>query len=133
MKPGQKPRFPRPQSILRDTAILGRAVPMDGEPQYQWRHSYSGAPNLRVEAVTNGVRWIVDLYCGHYYRVQVDGSLGEVWRSMRALIGYLHRRLNIALQKPSGYAGCSLPASSTRKKFERFEKANNRFPCRSGI
>lgn len=95
MKLGAQVRYPRPASILRDIAILRQAVPMDAEPVFEWRTSFNGRPNLRVRAVTNRINWIVDLYCGHYYRVQVEDKLGEVWRSIPALVGYLHRHLRI--------------------------------------
>lgn len=94
MKLGQKARYPRPQSLLRDIAIVRSAVPMDGEPEFEWRKSFSGTPNLRMKATTNQINWLVDFYCGHFYRAEIDGTVGETWRDMRSVVGYLRNRLH---------------------------------------
>lgn len=95
MKLGLQPKYPRPLSLLRDIAIVRQSVPMDAEPTFEWSSSFKGVPNLRMSAVTRNMKWRLDLYVGHFYRVQIDGRDGEVWRNMPGLLGYLHRHLNI--------------------------------------
>jgi len=97
MKLGHKARYPRPQSLLRDNAILRHAIPTDREPEFEWRRSFSGTPNLRMTAITNDVTWTVDFYCGRFYRAQIEGATGDVWHDLRSLAGYLRKRLNLGL------------------------------------
>ena len=95
MKPGHKPRYPRPQSLVLAIRVITTGVPSDDPPVCTWRMSFSGTPNLRMSATTNGLPWIVDIYTGHYYRVTIGNGVGEVWRSLPALIGHLRKFLGV--------------------------------------
>jgi hypothetical protein len=60
------------------------------------RKSENGVPNLRYAATTKNVPWIVDIYMGHYYRAQVDNNIGETFRSIPALMGFLIHQLDLS-------------------------------------
>jgi hypothetical protein len=80
---------------MRDIALLRRVIPVDAEPTFEWRTSFSGTPCYRMSAVTQNVQWVVDFYSGHFYRTQLEGSTGEVWRDLRSLAGFLRKWLNL--------------------------------------
>jgi len=85
-------KAPKWTSLWRTAGALG-TIPTDEEPACELRESEDGRPNLRYRAVTNGLPWLVDIYQGHFYRVQVGNGMGEICRSIPALLGYLERNL----------------------------------------
>jgi len=87
-------RRPRAQSLLLVVSALRSFIP-SVQPVCAFRKSASGRMNLRYQANTNGLPWTVDLYQGHYYRAHVGTGIGEVLRSVPALIGYLKRTLGV--------------------------------------
>ncbi len=64
-------------------------------PDCSWGESLNGTPRMRYAATTKGVDWTVDIYNGHYYRAHVGNGVGDVFRSLPSLIGYLKRRLGL--------------------------------------
>jgi hypothetical protein len=89
------PRYPRPQSLVAVIQALRVYIPLDGEPTTAWRWSENGQPNLRFSAATGGLPWIVDIYCGHYYRAAAGNMHSDICRSIPSLIGYLHQHLGL--------------------------------------
>ena len=89
------PRRPKSKSVLLVTDALRSHIPSD-KPVFTMRTSENGRPNVRYQAETNGLPWLVDIYLGHYYRAQVGNGLGEVCRTIPALVGYLKRNLGVA-------------------------------------
>jgi hypothetical protein len=96
-----RPRFPHPRSLAIVLQSLQTAIPVDQAPVAEWRESFNGNPNLRFSAVTNGQPWHVDLYPGHFYRVQIDSLREEVCRSIPYLIAYLVRHLHLQPEQES--------------------------------
>jgi hypothetical protein len=86
---------PKMQRLLVVVAALQSNIP-SGPPECSMRESFTGTPNLRYAAETNGVPWIVDIYIGNFYRVQVDNQIGEVFRTIPALIGHLTHKLGLS-------------------------------------
>jgi hypothetical protein len=76
-------------------SALRAYIPTDSEPSFEWRWSENGQPNLRFTAATGGLPWLVDIYCGHYYRVAAGNQHTDVLRSVPSLIGYLRQHLGL--------------------------------------
>jgi hypothetical protein len=94
------PRYPKATSIAAVVAALRDRIPIDESPRLEWRYSDNGQPNLRYQATTRHLPWLVDIYIGHYYRVQVGTQLGDVCRSIPSLIGYLAINLGLVSKDP---------------------------------
>lgn len=88
---------PRIQSVLFVLAALQAHVPCENF-RYYWRRSEKGVLNMRCEAETNGLNWIVDIYLGHFYRASVGTETGEVHRSIPSLLGFIRRQVGIPLE-----------------------------------
>lgn len=92
-------RIPKTQSLVIVTSALRNYIPST-DPTTEMRRSEKGVPNLRYQAETNGVYWSVDIYMGHYYRARVGSGIGEVFRTIPSLLGYLIRTLGIVFEAP---------------------------------
>ena len=90
----KQPRRPKSKNVLMVTDALRSHIPST-VAVFSMRTSENGRPNVRYQAETNSLPWVVDIYLGYYYRVQVGSGLGEVCRTIPALIGYLKRNLGI--------------------------------------
>lgn len=51
-------------------------------------------PHFRLKGITKDIPWIVDIYRGHFYHVQIDGW-SEQFRSIPTLVCFLRQRLDI--------------------------------------
>jgi hypothetical protein len=75
-------------------ATLKARVP-SSPPVCTVRKSLKGVPNVRYTAETNGIPWLVDIYLGHFYRVQVGNGIGDTFRTVPSVLGYLLRSLGV--------------------------------------
>ena len=95
LKIGQKPRYPRPQSLVLAHKAICAYIPTEEVPVCEWRKSFAGTPNLRIAATTNGMPWIVDVYSGHFFRVNIGTGVGSVCKTLPSLVGYMRRTLDL--------------------------------------
>jgi hypothetical protein len=90
-------RPPKVRSLLIVVGALQANIPSSA-PECTLRKSENGVPNVRYAATTKDIPWIVDIYMGHYYRVQVGNNIGEVFRSIPPLLGFLIHQLGLATE-----------------------------------
>ena len=85
----------QPREVSPVMKAIRELIPMDVPLMYGHGQSLKHVPHFRLKSQTNEIEWTVDVYRGHFYRVQVEGW-SETFRTVPTLISFLWQHLSIS-------------------------------------
>ena len=83
-----RPKYPQPRDVGPVMRALEIHIPVDEPLIYGMRESVKHVPNFRIQGITNGITWTVDVYRGGFCHAQV-GEQSERFNSIMLLINFL--------------------------------------------